>query len=62
MQYLGLFIICILGGWWLFAALLGSDENAKNAFFASPIRGCAGILFMGFIFLLGLMVIGYLFG
>lgn len=58
MEFLILIPVFVLGGWWLYSMLLGGPDEAKRAFQADPGRGIIGIVFMGFIVLLGLFILG----
>lgn len=62
MEWLIIIPVCLLGGWWLFAMLLGGTGEASNAVKASPARGCAGIVFFAIIALVGLIILGLLTG
>jgi hypothetical protein len=62
MQWLFLIVVCLLGGWWLFSALLGGGDQASQAVKASPARGCTGIVVFAVLVFLGLALLGLLVG
>lgn len=62
MQMLGLFVVCLLGGWALYSTFLGGPDNAKRAMSLNPGRGFLGIAVMTIAVFIGLVILGLLIG
>lgn len=62
MQWLGLMLVCLLGGWWLYSMLAGDGDQAADAARQDPGRALSGVVFFSIIVFVGLTLLGLLGG